>query len=186
MTYLIPTSLSVPQARPVAVDAQGARRRNFYTLASESAYIGIAERIQAETGPQWVLLTGGVVPDADVKYWGVLPAYWSLAARNKIQAQPFDSDGYPTSYALNTLQTWPFMDPLGWFNFAKQLWSYPDRFVIQEEPGGVRVQMSTAGWSGNESIVSHMRKNLIWEMTWIQSGRGGWYELFVTKEDEGE
>jgi hypothetical protein len=47
-----------------------------------------------------------------------------------------------------------------------------------------RFDISTAGWSGNESLIRAMEKNsFMWATTWVQSRRGGHY-IFEIDNDE--
>ena len=45
------------------------------------------------------------------------------------------------------------------------------------------IYISTAGWSGNESIIYAMQNNksMLWNLTWVQSRRGG-HHIFELKE----
>jgi hypothetical protein len=112
-----------------------------------------------------------------------------------------DEDGYPTDEALQIVEAWHWTDPKGWFDFIKEIWhlknwgwgegeephewsgkldQYKDKMIYQYD-------ISTAGWSGNESIIRSMQKNeMMWHLNWVQSRRGGHY-IFELKEfkDEG-
>jgi hypothetical protein len=47
-----------------------------------------------------------------------------------------------------------------------------------------RYYISTAGWSGNESIIYAMQENnLMWSLNWVQSRRGGHYIFELELED---
>jgi hypothetical protein len=47
-----------------------------------------------------------------------------------------------------------------------------------------RYNISTGGWSGNESIIGALQSNsLLWALTWVQSRRGGHY-IFEVALDE--
>ena len=49
-----------------------------------------------------------------------------------------------------------------------------------------RYYISTAGWSGNETIIRAMQKNIMmWQLNWVQSRRGGHY-IFELKEFNDE
>lgn len=106
-----------------------------------------------------------------------------------------DDDGYPTDAALDAIKLWHWTDAKGWFKFIEGLWhlrswgwseldephkwrkleQYKDKMVH-------KYHISTAGWSGNESIIRAMQRNeMMWHMNWVQSRRGGHY-IFELKE----
>jgi len=46
--------------------------------------------------------------------------------------------------------------------------------------------ISTGGWSGNESIIHEMQENsMMWHLNWVQSCRGGHY-IFELREFKDE
>ena len=103
-----------------------------------------------------------------------------------------DEDGYPTEYALFCVQAWPWNDQAGWFEFIKSIWhlrnwgwsegNLPDE--LNPDKMVYTYHISTAGWSGNESIIRAMEKNdMLWHFTWVQSRRGGHY-IFENKTYE--
>ena len=103
-----------------------------------------------------------------------------------------DSDGYPTHHALNLISNWHWSDSKGWFEFIKSIWWMPDwgwhegdaKDEFDENKTSYRYNISTGGWSGNESIIDAMKKNtILWTTTWVQSRRGGHY-IFELKEFE--
>jgi hypothetical protein len=95
-----------------------------------------------------------------------------------------DKDGYPTDHCLQIIKNWHWSDSKGWFEFIKEYWWAPD-FGWQEAnvPHEFRenkivhqFQISTGGWSGNESIIRAMERNgMMWHFNWVQSRRGGHY-----------
>ncbi len=108
-----------------------------------------------------------------------------------------DEDGYPTEHALEVIEKWHWDDAKGWFKFIGGIWyfhswgwkeidephewnkldQYKDKIVH-------RYYISTAGWSGNESIIRAMQNNsMMWYLNWVQSRRGGHY-IFELKEFE--
>lgn len=104
-----------------------------------------------------------------------------------------DDDGYPTENALEAIEKWHWNDARGWFKFIEGLWhlhswgwkektenhDYQDKLVL-------RYYISTAGWSGNESIIRAMQNNdWMWHLNWVQSRRGGHY-IFELKEFDDE
>ena len=101
-----------------------------------------------------------------------------------------DDDGYPTQYALDLIWFWHFSDPRGWFDFIQGIWymrdwGWKEAEAIDEifkEKNITAIYVSTAGWSGNESIIKSMQKSeMLWYMTWVQSRRGGHY-IFEIKD----
>ena len=89
-----------------------------------------------------------------------------------------DDDGYPTDIALERITNWNHGD--GWtelMQFIQSIWWASDwGFRVEENVGKLKYNLSTGGWSGNESIVQAMQRNyLFWSLTWIQSRRGGHY-----------
>lgn len=101
-----------------------------------------------------------------------------------------DEDGYPTESALDKITSWHWDDPIGWFKFINDIW-YMKSWGWHEGPSNtstpvVPVQeynISTAGWSGNESIIAAMQNNrMLWYLTWVQSRRGGHY-IFKVKDE---
>ena len=109
-----------------------------------------------------------------------------------------DEDGYPTNQALDLIEIWHWTDVDGWFKFIEELWAYKS-FGWTEVIGGIddwanqklsdttkRFHISTAGWSGNESIIRAMEKNwMLWYMHWVESRRGGHY-IFEVKGDDND
>lgn len=100
-----------------------------------------------------------------------------------------DEDGYPTEYALLKVQKWPWADTKGWFDFIKSIWNMPSWGWHQVECNlgspKIKYSISTAGWSGNESIITAMQKNnMLWWYTWYSSRRGGHYEFEINDEKE--
>lgn len=104
---------------------------------------------------------------------------------NLIEHNPMlDDDGYPTQAALDVIEMWHWSDAKGWFTFIKSLWhlkSFGWTEGIEDhdwKPDGktYKYHISTAGWSGNESIIRAMERNyMLWEFNWEQSRRGGHY-----------
>lgn len=98
---------------------------------------------------------------------------------NESMTDHFDADGYPTETALDRLRTWPVTDPKGWLEFARSLW-------WQRDWGwpALEGEVSTGGWSGNESIIGAMRDaHILWHQVWWQTRKGGHYLLFISRPD---
>jgi hypothetical protein len=114
---------------------------------------------------------------------------------SKDDYESLDDDGYPTDDALFLIENWHWSDPKGWFEFIKSIWAYRDwgwkeQEVIDEITNKKEwcYYISTAGWSGNESIIRAMEKNgdgFFWHLNWVQSRRGGHY-VFERKDFDDE
>jgi hypothetical protein len=106
-----------------------------------------------------------------------------------------DDDGYPTENALEIIRLWDWNDQKGWFDFIKSIWWHPswgwsegeEPHEYQKDEIVYRYNISTGGWSGNESIIQAMEqnKNILWSLTWVQSRRGGHY-IFEIRNIEDE
>lgn len=100
-----------------------------------------------------------------------------------------DPDGYPDEEELTRIETWDAADLLGLLRFVRSLWWMPDwgwSEVLSATFPRVRFDLSTGGWSGNESLIEALKKNLyFWASCWVSSRRGGHYEFEVPEEEEG-
>ena len=108
----------------------------------------------------------------------------------------FDREGYPTEETLERIRTWEcptIPDMIACMDFAGRAWSYPDYWKREddwldpEDPPHiarpeVRYTFSTGGWSGNESIVHEIERNMMVQMIGAWSWRrGGHYEYRFPK-----
>jgi len=105
----------------------------------------------------------------------------------------YDEDGYPTEAALEIVRIWHWSDSPGWFEFIKSIWhlaswGWSEKEADHEYKKDEKVyvyNISTAGWSGNESIIHEMQENsMMWQLNWVQSLRGGHY-IFELREFKG-
>ena len=103
-----------------------------------------------------------------------------------------DDDGYPTDSALEIIKLWHWSDAEGWFKFINSVWHLRswgwheglEKHDWDKDKEVYRYNISTAGWSGNESIIYAMKENdMLWHITWVQSRRGGHY-IFEGRELE--
>lgn len=98
--------------------------------------------------------------------------------------EDLDEDGYPTEAACLKLEQWPWEDIRGWFAYARSLWHHAEygwhetTEAHASKPGEIvdRIEVSTVGWSGNETLIRAMKKNpFLWQTSWVQARRGGHY-----------
>ena len=114
---------------------------------------------------------------------------WAELKARLMQEELIDDDGYPTDAALELVHKWHWVDCAGLLEFIKGIWylgglgwTEVDAKDLDKDDddydaeGGKLYFISTAGWSGNESIISAFRSNsMAWTLCWIQSRRGGHY-----------
>ena len=120
-------------------------------------------------------------------------------ARKAMQAleagDALDDDGYPTQEALDVIETWfdyTEEGKRGWFEFIHSIWhlkswgwsSGESTDEYNKDQKITLFEISTAGWSGNESIIATMQKNILWSITWVQSRRGGHYTFEIQHEED--
>jgi hypothetical protein len=95
----------------------------------------------------------------------------------------FDANGYPSEETLGTIALWQIADPVGWLEFVRDAWNHHYGTIIFPFLENGFVSFTTGGWSGNESIISAMRENVVlWTMLWESSHRGGKYVLRLPEE----
>ncbi len=83
---------------------------------------------------------------------------------------------YPTQKELNRIKKWPYTDYLGLAEFVVNLWHWGNPFAKLTGKKVKILRLVTGGWSGNESIVSALHENQMFEMMcWQKSVRGGLY-----------
>lgn len=108
--------------------------------------------------------------------------------------QYLDEDGYPTEEALRKIEAWGHItdkDFVEFFEFLESIWHLKSFGWYSEEFNeggrkGLRYCLSTAGWSGNESLIEAFQRNeYLWYYTWVSSRRGGHYKFEFYFEEEG-
>ena len=119
---------------------------------------------------------------------------WKNLYESKKDCEFLDEDGYPTNDALHLIEEWHFSDAKGFFAFIESIWHLRSwgwtegvgEHDWDKDKEVYRYNISTAGWSGNESIIKSMQKNeMMWFLNWVQSRRGGHY-IFEVKEFDDE
>lgn len=120
---------------------------------------------------------------------------WAELKERLMQEDHEDEDGYPSDAALELVEKWHWTDCKGLLEFIKSIWHLAswgwtevDASTLDKNDddynadGGALLFVSTAGWSGNESIIRAFKDNsMAWGLCWIQSRRGGHY-IFVPHE----
>ena len=90
---------------------------------------------------------------------------------------PETRNGYPATETLETIRNWDVemdgYEPL--LEFVAKQWWKPNWGWYRE---GIKYEISTGGWSGNEQLIVAMKLNvLFWDTCWVSSRRGGHYEF---------
>lgn len=97
---------------------------------------------------------------------------------------------YPTEEELEKIRKWDWKDD-GFFALAEyilNLWHFPDWATYREmtkndhEQEYRELRLATAGWSGNESIISALNHNQMFNaLCWQSSHRGGLHIYHIRK-----
>lgn len=102
-------------------------------------------------------------------------------------------DCYPNDLELNIIANWAIkqqQDLVELLSYVRDLWAYTgwgwseeesnQKEALEEHGHYRRYSLSTAGWSGNESLIEALEKNhVFWTFCWYSSRRGGHYEFRV-------
>jgi hypothetical protein len=128
-------------------------------------------------------------------------AQWEELKKRLMEEEHLDDDGYPTDAALELIEKWYWDDCTGLLEFIKSIWHMRSWGWTEvnaneldkddddyDERGGKLLFVSTAGWSGNESIIRAFKENhMAWMLCWVQSRRGGHFifEPHQFKDDQG-
>jgi len=102
-------------------------------------------------------------------------------------------NGYPSEAELTSIREWPIVElrdigPL--LVYCEDRWEYhywkrADRRHRRYRGSSLtrRYEISTMGWSGNESIIDALSANeMFWMICWESSARGGHYVFEVPAE----
>jgi hypothetical protein len=96
-------------------------------------------------------------------------------------------DGYPHDIELNRIKEWGHEDHVGLMEYVKRRWTYPDYWAeadIDEYGSTYReYTISTGGWSGNESLISALESNLMFNVLAPWSWRRGGHYVYRVRLD---
>lgn len=84
------------------------------------------------------------------------------------------SDEYPLKDELDKVEDWDGT-AVGLIEYLKQLWWCPEWGFKLTGKRVLKLELHTAGWSGNESIIYALQENWFWPIFWQKSRRGGHY-----------
>ncbi len=96
-----------------------------------------------------------------------------------------DNEGYPEQEELDLIENWDYKDFLGLLDYLEERWAYADfgfkRYWstddIQNMPI-IKLELHTAGWSGNESLIEALLSNKMFKMLWYTQWRRGGHFYF--------
>lgn len=93
-----------------------------------------------------------------------------------------DSEGYPEKEELAKIKNWKPEDFIQLVDYIQERWTYEDYFIKKwgkeyiHHQSVMLLELHTAGWSGNESIIDALMCNDMFKMFWYTKWeRGGHY-----------
>lgn len=90
---------------------------------------------------------------------------------------------YPTEEELLIIEKWEFNTPDDLhllINYLEERWMFGKHGYFESKGKNIiHLRLSTAGWSGNESMISALEKNPFWFCFWQESHRGGHYYFTI-------
>ena len=94
------------------------------------------------------------------------------------------NNGYPSEAELTRIREWPWGGGFrSLMEYVRERWAYADNGYWEQE--GDRFAISTAGWSGNEDIISALEANQMFLMLCpVSWRRGGHYVYDVQNWDD--
>lgn len=89
-----------------------------------------------------------------------------------------DENGYPDEVSLKAIEEWDILKQgvQGLLNLVEENTHTPDWSIFIKGKKVLRFEYHTGGWSGNEDIISALRRNILfWPLFWEKSTKGGHY-----------
>ncbi len=91
----------------------------------------------------------------------------------------------PSDHDIVRIEEWRYEHGHGWIDllaYVRKLWHIPD-WGWKEH--GRKFELSTGGWSDNESIIEALQGNVMfWMVCWVSSRRGGHYVFEIPEKLE--
>jgi len=94
---------------------------------------------------------------------------------------------YPTEDALAQISNWDYKQGFQrlldliesiWWNSEWGFKLYKGRDSFSHK-AVMKLELHTAGWSGNEDIIDALQSNTFWLLCWKESQRGGHYKFEI-------
>jgi len=88
-----------------------------------------------------------------------------------------DEDDYPDERSLKQISEWDiFKQGIdGLLDLIEENTNWSDRQIYKTGKRVIRYEYHTGGWSGNEDVISSLKKTTFWFIFWQKSTRGGHY-----------
>lgn len=85
-----------------------------------------------------------------------------------------------TSEELSVLNTNDFLEGV---TIIEKHWNQNyGTFDIEAKNGTITLELTTGGWSDNESIINELSYTMFWFIWWQESKRGGYYKFIYTEK----
>jgi len=89
-----------------------------------------------------------------------------------------DENGYPDEASLKAIEEWDILKQgvQGLLDLIEENTNHPDFSFSITGKKVLRFEYHTGGWSGNEDVISALRRNILFfAVFWQKSTRGGHY-----------
>jgi hypothetical protein len=98
-----------------------------------------------------------------------------------------DAEGYPEQPELNRIEKWDAFDAFNLIEFITSRWAYQDwgikKYWDKDEYNGksevLKLELHTAGWSGNEDLITALLSNTMFRSMWYNQWRRGGHYYFI-------
>ncbi len=91
-------------------------------------------------------------------------------------------EDYPTEEDLEKIRLWPYTDFFALAEFIVSMWHYDEPWAKLTGKRVKTLRLATGGWSGNESIITALYHNQMFQMLcWEKSQRGGLHIYKIRK-----
>lgn len=91
---------------------------------------------------------------------------------------------YPSDVFIQSLANTDLWqkDIMSFINMLRDNWHFADMGYFRVSGKRVlKLELHTAGWSGNESIISALQRNMFWVVCWQRTERGGHYYFKINQ-----
>lgn len=101
-----------------------------------------------------------------------------------------DINGYPTEEELQRIKDWDFIkrhkEIKDFLEFLESIWWAANWGFKLKGKKVLQLELHTAGWSGNEDIISVLASTFFWHLYWKKAIRGGHYYFKIKPMKENK